>query len=99
MQGVAAPGPAHEDRSESDEVPAKLRKCSGKRSEEWKILEDICGTRELGGRSSCFDGFKEIMELYVQLARCEAHVRDPDAHLTLDTVVCLGLHVDEEANE
>ncbi len=25
--------------------------------------------------------------------------RDPDAHLTLDTVVCLGLHVDEEANQ
>ena len=44
MQGVADPAP--EDRSESDEVPAKLRKYSGKRSEEWKILEDIGGTRE-----------------------------------------------------
>ncbi len=95
MQGVA--DPASEDRSNSDEVPAKLRKCSGKRSEEWKILEDICGTRELGRRASSFDGFKEIMELYLQWARCEAHAhaRDPDAHLTLDTVVCLGLHVDE----
>ena len=54
---------------------------------------------ELGGSASGFDGFEEIMELYLQLARCEAHARDPDAHLTLDTVVCLGLHVDEEANQ
>jgi hypothetical protein len=97
MQGVADPAP--EDRSESDEVSAKLRKCSGKRSEEWKFLEDIGGTRELGGSASCFDGFKEIMELYLQRAKCEAYARDPDAHLTLDTVVCLGLHVDEEANQ
>ncbi len=62
-------------------------------------MEVIGGTRELGGSASCFDGFEEIMELYLQRARCEAHARDPDAHLTLDTVVCLGLHVDEEANE
>ncbi len=38
--------PAPEDRSESDEVPVKVRKCSGKRLEEWKTLEDIGGTRE-----------------------------------------------------
>ncbi len=46
MQGVADPAP--EDGSKSDEVLAKLRtsKCRGKRSEEWKILEDIAGTRE-----------------------------------------------------
>ncbi len=44
MQGVADPAP--EDGSESDEVPAKLRKCSGKKLEEWKFLEDIGGTRE-----------------------------------------------------
>ena len=62
MQGVADPAP--EDRSESDEVPAKLRKHSGKRSEEWKILEDIGGTRELGGSASRFDGFEEIMDLF-----------------------------------
>ncbi len=58
MQGMADPAP--EDRSESDGVPAKLRKCSGKRSEEWKILDDIGGTRELGGSASGFDGFEEI---------------------------------------
>ncbi len=44
MQGVA--GPAPEDILESNEVPVKVRKCSGKRSEEWKILEDIGGTRD-----------------------------------------------------
>ncbi len=59
----------------------------------------IGGTRELGGSASGFDGFEEIMELYLQRARCEAHALDPDAHLMLDTVVCLGLHVDEEANQ
>ncbi len=42
MQGVADPVP--EDRSESDEVPAKVRRCSEKM--EWKNLEDIGGTRE-----------------------------------------------------
>jgi hypothetical protein len=52
---------------------------------------------ELGGSASCFDGFEEIMESYLRRGRCEAHARDPDAHLTQDTVVCLGLHVDEEA--
>ncbi len=65
MHGVADPAP--QDRSESDEVPAKLRKCRGKRSKEWKKLEDICGARELGGSASVFDGFEEIMELYLQL--------------------------------
>ena len=44
MQGAA--DPAQEDRSESDEVPAKLRKCSGKRLEEWKNLKYIGGTQE-----------------------------------------------------
>jgi hypothetical protein len=44
MQGMADPAP--EDRAESDEVPVKVRKCSGRRSEEWKFLEDIGGTRE-----------------------------------------------------
>jgi hypothetical protein len=92
MHGVADPAP--QDRSKSDEVLAKLRKCSGKRSKEWKKLEDIGGTRELGGSASGFDGFEEIMELYIQRARCEGHARDPDAHLTLDTVVCLGLQSD-----
>ncbi len=63
-------------------------------------MEDIGETRELGGSASGFDGFEEIMELYLQRARCEAHARHPDAHL-LDTVVCLGLHtsVDEDANQ
>ena len=67
MQGVADPAP--EDRSESDEVPAKLRKCSGKRLGEWKFLEDIGGTRELGGSASGFDGFEEIMESYLLRGR------------------------------
>jgi hypothetical protein len=44
MHGVADPIP--EDGTESEEEPAKLRKCSGKRSEEWKILEDIAGDRD-----------------------------------------------------
>ncbi len=44
MHGVADPIP--EDGSESEEEPAKLRKCSGKRSEEWKILEDFAGSRD-----------------------------------------------------
>ena len=44
MHGVADPIP--EDRTESEEEPAKLRKCSGKRSEEWKTLEDFAGSRE-----------------------------------------------------
>jgi hypothetical protein len=38
--------PAPEDGSESEEEPAKLCKCSGKRSEEWKILEDFAGSRD-----------------------------------------------------
>ncbi len=38
--------PAPEDGSESEEEPAKLRKCSGKRLEEWKILEDLAGSRD-----------------------------------------------------
>ncbi len=52
-------------------------------------MEDIGGTRELGGSASGFDGFEEIMELYLQRARCDAHAhaRDPDAHLTLDTSI------------
>ncbi len=40
MQAVADPAP--EDRSESDEMPVKVRKCSGKRSRSgkfWKISE------------------------------------------------------------
>ncbi len=57
---------------------AKLLKCSGKRSEDEEISEDIGGTRELGGSASGFDGFEEIMELYLQRARCEAHARDLD---------------------
>jgi hypothetical protein len=44
MHGVADPGP--EAGSESEEEPAKFRKCSGKRSEEWKILEDFAGSRD-----------------------------------------------------
>ncbi len=44
MDGVANPIP--EDGSESEEEQAKLRKCSGKRSEEWKILEDFAGSRD-----------------------------------------------------
>jgi hypothetical protein len=54
---------------------------------------------EQGGSASGFYGFEEIMESYLLRGRCEAHARDPDAHLTQDTVpvVCLGLHVDEEA--
>ena len=43
---------------------------------------------ELGGSASGVDGFEEIMESYLLGGRCEAHARDPDAHLTLDTVVC-----------
>jgi hypothetical protein len=54
---------------------------------------------ELGGRASGFDGFEEIMESYLLLAKYEVHAQDPEAHLTLDTVVCLGQHVDEEANQ
>ncbi len=85
MQGVADPAPEDRSESESDEVPAKLRKCGGKRSEEWKFLEDIGGTRELGGSASGFDGlgFEEILDLHLQRARCEAHARDPDAHLSV----------------
>ena len=55
------------------------------------------GYAEQGGSASGFDGFEEIMESYLLRGRCEAHARDPDAHMTQDTVVCLGLHVDEEA--
>ena len=44
MHGVADPGP--EDGSENEEEPAKLRKCSGKRLEEWKILENFTGSRD-----------------------------------------------------
>ena len=44
MHGVADPIP--EGGAESEEEQAKLRKCSGKRSEEWKILEDIAGDRD-----------------------------------------------------
>ncbi len=51
---------------------------------------------ELGGSASGFEGFEEIMELHLLLAKCEAHARDPEEHLTLDTVVCLGLHVGEK---
>jgi hypothetical protein len=42
------------------------------------------------------------METYLYcllLAKCEAHARDLEQHLKLDTVVCLGLHVEEEANQ
>ncbi len=42
--GVADPAP--QVGYESEEVPAKLCKCSGKRSDEWKILEDFAGSRE-----------------------------------------------------
>ncbi len=54
---------------------------------------------ELGGSASGFDGFEEIMESYLLRAKTDAHARDPDQHLTLDTVVCLGLHVEEEENQ
>jgi hypothetical protein len=52
---------------------------------------------EQGGSASGLDDFEEIMESYLLRGRCEAHAPDPDAHMTQDTVVCLGLHVDEEA--
>ncbi len=54
---------------------------------------------ELGGSASGFDGFKEIMDSYLLRAKADAHARDPDQHLTLDTVVCLGLHVEEKENQ
>ncbi len=38
--------PVAEDGSESDEAQAKVCKCSGKRSKEWKILTEMNGTRE-----------------------------------------------------
>jgi hypothetical protein len=37
MHGVADPIPEDETETRREEEPAKLRKCSGKRSEEWKI--------------------------------------------------------------
>ena len=46
MHGVADPIPEEGTESDSEEEPATLRKCSGKRSEEWKILEDIAGDRD-----------------------------------------------------
>jgi hypothetical protein len=72
MQGVA--DPALEDRSESDEVLAKLRKCSGKRSEEWKIMEDIGGTQEKAqdsGREALADILQKQSETFGQF-RCTA---------------------------
>ena len=47
MHGVADPAP--EDRSESDEVQAKLRKCSGKRSEEREIWNILAGPENWEG--------------------------------------------------
>jgi hypothetical protein len=44
MATVADPIP--EDGLESEEEQAKLHKCSGKRSEEWKILEDFARSRD-----------------------------------------------------
>jgi hypothetical protein len=38
--------PLAEDGSESDEAPAKVRKCTGRRSEDWKILTETEGTHE-----------------------------------------------------
>jgi hypothetical protein len=34
-----------EDESESDEAPAKVSKCTGRRSEDWKILAEMEGPR------------------------------------------------------
>ncbi len=38
--------PVADDGSESDEAPAPVRKCTGRRSEEWKILTATEGTRQ-----------------------------------------------------
>jgi hypothetical protein len=44
MHGVA--DPVAEDGSESDEAPAKVLKCSGKRLDEWKTLKEINGSSD-----------------------------------------------------
>ena len=38
--------PVADEGSESDEAPAPVRKCTGRRSEEWKILTATEGTRQ-----------------------------------------------------
>ncbi len=40
--------PVAEDGSENDEAPGKVRKCCGKRSEEWMFFIDMNGTHETG---------------------------------------------------
>lgn len=91
----AATNDSHPNETETEISPSKqnvrvLRYLVGR---ERHTLVDA----EQGGSASGFDGFEEIMESYLLRGRCEAHARDPDAHMTQDTVVCLGLHVDEEA--
>ncbi len=41
-----AADPDADEGSKSDEAPAPVRKCTGKRSEAWKILTAKEGTRE-----------------------------------------------------
>jgi hypothetical protein len=48
----------------------------------------------VGGNTNTFQGFRDIMEKYLLSVKAGTHFEEPGAHLELDSVVCLGLHVD-----
>ncbi len=55
---------------------------------------DRKGTKGAGGNTDTFQGFRDIMEKYLLSVKAGTHLEEPGAHLELDSVVCLGLHVD-----
>ena len=52
----------------------------------------------MGGGAGTFDGFEELMESKLLGALVEQHNSDPDKHLSMDSMVCVGLHVQQGKN-
>jgi hypothetical protein len=53
----------------------------------------------MGGRAGTFDGFKELMESILLGSLVENHNTDSEKHhLSMDSMVCIVLHVQEESN-
>jgi hypothetical protein len=52
----------------------------------------------VGGSAGSFDGFEALMESILLGSLVEQHNTDPAKHLSMDSMVCVGLHIQEESN-
>ena len=52
----------------------------------------------MGGSAHTFDGFEELMESMLLGSLVQQHNSDPAKHLSMVSIVCVGLHVQAERN-